>query len=498
MSSYRLVAVIATCACGAHLASGQLAPAWRYAADRITMGSPRLADVDGDGAQDIVLGTMGPVGSPYGAGWVGAFDLDGAFLPGFPIEITAPIVGPVAIGDIDNNGDMEIVATSWSFLWVWNHDGSEYPNFPIPTGTLSGIPPALADLDGNGDLEIICAQGNGLYVYDHTGDVRPGWPVFAPQSFQAPGVGDLDGDGRPEIVAGTWAPQFPDLTPHELYALEADGASMAGFPIGGLGSIRGPVSLGDVDQDGAIEIVARSGDAVYIWTHEGAAEPGWPVTPGGPTRNSATAIGDIDQDGDLEVLLGEYAVHGLHHTGNPVSGWPAPTVATGNINSSPVICDLDGEPGALEVLVKISDHMVGLTAGGVDLPWSPYFVDDRRQSTTFSPSPTVGDADGDGDLEVVFVSIPGEILLFHLDVGFDPARAPWPTAQHDSRNTCFLAPEAGCYADCDGSGALDFFDFLCFQNAFAAGDPYADCDGSGALDFFDFLCFQNAFAAGCP
>jgi hypothetical protein len=55
-----------------------------------------------------------------------------------------------------------------------------------------------------------------------------------------------------------------------------------------------------------------------------------------------------------------------------------------------------------------------------------------------------------------------------------------------------------CYADCDGSGDLDFFDFLCFQNAFAAGEPYADCDGSGGLDFFDFLCFQNEFAAGCP
>ncbi len=30
------------------------------------------------------------------------------------------------------------------------------------------------------------------------------------------------------------------------------------------------------------------------------------------------------------------------------------------------------------------------------------------------------------------------------------------------------------------------------------GDCYADCDGSGGLDFFDFLCFQNAFAMGCP
>src|SRR5690606_15705535 len=55
-----------------------------------------------------------------------------------------------------------------------------------------------------------------------------------------------------------------------------------------------------------------------------------------------------------------------------------------------------------------------------------------------------------------------------------------------------------CYADCDGSGELDFFDFLCFQNEFAAGAAYADCDDSGALDFFDFLCFQNEFAAGCP
>ncbi len=62
-----------------------------------------------------------------------------------------------------------------------------------------------------------------------------------------------------------------------------------------------------------------------------------------------------------------------------------------------------------------------------------------------------------------------------------------------------MGPADGvCYADCDDSGALDFFDFLCFQNAFAAGEPYADCDDSGAHDFFDFLCFQNAFAAGCP
>jgi trimeric autotransporter adhesin len=59
-------------------------------------------------------------------------------------------------------------------------------------------------------------------------------------------------------------------------------------------------------------------------------------------------------------------------------------------------------------------------------------------------------------------------------------------------------PTLGCYGDCDLNGTLDFFDFLCFQNAFLAQDPYADCDRDGILSFFDLLCFQNAFLAGCP
>ena len=70
--------------------------------------------------------------------------------------------------------------------------------------------------------------------------------------------------------------------------------------------------------------------------------------------------------------------------------------------------------------------------------------------------------------------------------------------QQSAMSVLSVSVDFTCYADCDGSGSLDFFDFLCFQNEFAAGTAYADCDSSGSLDFFDFLCFQNAFAAGCP
>ncbi|MCA9279516.1 MAG: hypothetical protein H6815_01200 [Phycisphaeraceae bacterium] len=55
-----------------------------------------------------------------------------------------------------------------------------------------------------------------------------------------------------------------------------------------------------------------------------------------------------------------------------------------------------------------------------------------------------------------------------------------------------------CYADCDGSGALNIFDYICFGNEYAANTAYADCDGSGSLNIFDYICFGNEYAAGCP
>lgn len=69
---------------------------------------------------------------------------------------------------------------------------------------------------------------------------------------------------------------------------------------------------------------------------------------------------------------------------------------------------------------------------------------------------------------------------------------------HGTLNGIQIVPGAGCPADVDGSGVLDLFDFLAFQNLFVAQDPGADCDGNGAFDLFDFLCYQNQFAAGCP
>jgi hypothetical protein len=70
----------------------------------------------------------------------------------------------------------------------------------------------------------------------------------------------------------------------------------------------------------------------------------------------------------------------------------------------------------------------------------------------------------------------------------------------DSTNLWFVDDvevNTTCRADLTGDGLLDFFDFLEFQDAFAAGVPQADFTNDGEFDFFDFLAFQNALGAGC-
>ncbi|MFG0284139.1 MAG: GC-type dockerin domain-anchored protein [Phycisphaerales bacterium JB039] len=57
---------------------------------------------------------------------------------------------------------------------------------------------------------------------------------------------------------------------------------------------------------------------------------------------------------------------------------------------------------------------------------------------------------------------------------------------------------SSCLADCDGSGALDVMDFLCFQELFDTGNLACDFDEDGLLTLFDFLAFQNEYAGGCP
>ncbi|MCA9279876.1 MAG: esterase-like activity of phytase family protein [Phycisphaeraceae bacterium] len=78
--------------------------------------------------------------------------------------------------------------------------------------------------------------------------------------------------------------------------------------------------------------------------------------------------------------------------------------------------------------------------------------------------------------------------------------APFAYSDPFDHDTMFLAYRVTldlCYADCDGGGTLNIFDYICFGNAYSMNDPYADCDGNGTLNVFDYICFGNLYAVGC-
>jgi photosystem II stability/assembly factor-like uncharacterized protein len=80
------------------------------------------------------------------------------------------------------------------------------------------------------------------------------------------------------------------------------------------------------------------------------------------------------------------------------------------------------------------------------------------------------------------------------DLIFDPARK-FVTVGTQGRGAWRIFLD--CPADCDGSGGLDAFDFLCYTNLFNAQDAKADLDGDGEFTLFDFLAYQNLFVQGC-
>ncbi len=228
--------------------------------------SPKLADIDGDGVRDIVVGTSDGklhvfsvkggkpaelAGFPFKAKKLDG--LDGA--AGRPDHRSAPaytspdgvdadlareaIVATPAIGDVDGDGKPEIVFTTYSgTTYAVNDDGSVVPGFPVrmpdvPSCLPDGSPPGgatlcmsetsiidrgafgspvLADMDGDKKLDIIQVGFDGfVHIYKGDGSILPGWPVrvHAPESKEynriitTPTVTDFNKDGTPDILVGS-------------------------------------------------------------------------------------------------------------------------------------------------------------------------------------------------------------------------------------------------------------------------------------------------------
>ena len=416
---------------------------WTTTTNAAMLASPKLADLNGDGVDEILMTTYG-INTPYGEGWLHAWDGAGNELTGFPLHLTGAPPGTPAIGDIDGNGTPEIVQGTWNYLYVFNADGSNFPGWPQPMYITQAV--ALADLDNDGDLEIIVPVSSSITVYHHNGALFPGFPVYGSNSLTAAAVGDIDGDGDLEIVAGSYVASG---SPTDfVYAWHHTGQVAAGFPVTTAGSVKVPPTLADLDGDGSLEIIAdcwnqSSGenDYLYVWRYDGSPFPGWPQN-AGYIRLSSPSIADFDLDGDLEIVVGGWStspygekVFAFHHNGTPVAGFPVILLnsPSGNVNSTPTTGDIDGD-GYIEIVLKAKNNIFALNHDGSVVTGFPVFLNDENHSGTTSPTPAIGDPDGDGLVEIFAASSFSNVMLIDQPGAYSAGAVYWPTFRNDSWN----------------------------------------------------------------
>ena len=290
-----------------------------------------LADIDNDGDLDILAARGGSSeasvsdailyfvndGDPTDGGWStktiisGESDADGAYR--------------VKAGDIDNDGDLDIVA---NFMMVskitwFENDGT--PNSGSWTGHdlfaddqyrySSDI--EVVDIDGDGDLDVVEAaqDGNKVWWFENDGTPETNgdndyWDSTKIRgSFGAAmdvAAADIDNDGDMDVVGAAY-------TDDEVSWFENDGSpSGANWAKHDIGTPNGPVALVtvDFDYDGDIDVLCAGhlADKLKFFANDGTPDSGWVAT------NIATSVDqpedifviDLDFDGYLDVVAAVY------------------------------------------------------------------------------------------------------------------------------------------------------------------------------------------------
>ncbi|MEW6745849.1 MAG: VCBS repeat-containing protein [Planctomycetota bacterium] len=357
-------------------------------------------------------------------------------LPGWPVTISwyqpfAPTRGLV-LADLDRDGRLEVIASTTTSatrgaVYAWDVTAALMPGFPVTTIGMAQYAPSVGDLDGDGDLEIVqftrgMTDGGRIYIFDHEGHTLPNFPLNINNNNidSCPTLADLDDDGDLEILAGerAWPIGY-------LHVVEHDGTRWGGnWPVALDHVPTGTAAVADVNGDGSLEIFYLSYNSMYLLDTSGQTLPGWPAQIAGANFSyQSAAFADLDGDGDLEILVGAHkdaaGCHAYHHDATRVTGWPK-LVGTWTY-CPPTVADLEGD-GELEVIFG----RAGTFSGYSNCFWAWTATGGTKQGFPYgvswgggSEGPlTVADIDNDAKMEIFAdhnVMIGGQGYLFGVD-----------------------------------------------------------------------------------
>ncbi len=390
-------------------------------------------------------------------------------------------LGSPAVADLDGDGAMEIIVPRDERLEVWGADGALRWSHNAKGRIWSS--PVVADFRGDPKLEVAVASRDQVTLLDAAGAVLSGFPVTWEDELRSLAAADIDGDGQLDLIAATGHSKPTDM----MIVWHADGSVAKGFPpneagVSGCavdkkcylaGAYDQNVAAGDLDGDGHADVVVGQDDA-YLSVEKSTGEAFdasamFPAKKSPGVRflhdlalaqqgyaddeetalqahftNSAPAIADLDGDGTPEIIIVGSVQNAnqtkrtlgvdlwaIHRDMSRLAGWESPFYAPDYLSglwdfdgtnvvaatNQVTVADIDPSHKGPELIFAGFDGRIHAVAADKTELWSLTYTTDPNVLTG---GVVVGDLSGDGIPEIVFDTYSidqGKGALFILDAG---------------------------------------------------------------------------------
>jgi uncharacterized repeat protein (TIGR01451 family) len=319
---------------------GQLAPPVLYPMKSAPPGaqSVQIGDMNGDGRQDVVLGNFNGME-------VFLQQPDGTLAPSVVYATTMARL--IRIGDVNNDGRADVVGLDWGSnnvaVFLQTAGGTLAPAvmYSAPHGGWNDLD--LGDVNGDGLTDIVVMSGQGSFpnIVVLTQAATGGFNAPVSHSVasgvltQGVAVGDVNGDGRDDIVV-TYGGNKPNSKIGVFYQNAAGGLE----PVVSFDSLDVPesVKIADVNRDGRADIIVLHGGwtkaGVYLQNADGSlqAEELYFIPYASSYQPQGLAIGDFNGDRVPDIAIADYnnGLVTLVHTAS------ADTVTTASASPDPV------------------------------------------------------------------------------------------------------------------------------------------------------------------
>lgn len=257
--------------------------------NQMVKANPLVTDVDGNGTLEAVICTIN--------GKLHIIDGQGNEFPNYPCEFPGNFIFNIASGDINLNGNQEIIlqAISGNLLVIDYASQNNINGFPYALGSNTEFAPLVTNIDDDQYPEIISAISSQgvIKIINHDGTTAYSFDVGAAIK-QDILVADFNNNGNKELL----------FTSYEgaVHALSLDGSELNNFPLILDSYIEGAPLLADLDGQGLCLIFGDTSGMLHAIDHQALEAGNFPINLNDNLKVSP-ALGDIDNDGDLDLVI---------------------------------------------------------------------------------------------------------------------------------------------------------------------------------------------------